>query len=284
MTCSTVPMPQLESLQQDVSSTVSAMRAATPLVHNITNLVVMHTTANALLAAGGSPIMAHAEEELPEMLQIASALVLNIGTLDTRWIASMRRAGTLAQEKGIPTVLDPVGAGASALRTETALMLLDVAHPAVLRGNASEVMALAGSQVTSRGVDSLCGSEVALPAACALAARYGCVVSVSGEQDLITDGSILLRIAGGSPLMTRVTGMGCTSTAITAACLAGAHKAGLPALIGAAAGMAMMAEAGDRAEKLCSGPGSFLIHFLDSLAALTPDAAATHLVAAEQIG
>ncbi len=243
----------------------------------------MHTTANALLAAGASPIMAHAEEELPEMLGMASALVLNIGTLDTRWIASMRRAGTLAREKNIPTVLDPVGAGASRLRTETALMLLDVARPAVLRGNASEIMALAGSQAAGRGVDSLCGSEAALAAARILAATYGCVVSVSGEQDLITDGTVLLHIVGGSPLMTRVTGMGCTSTAITAACLAGARRAGLSALIGAAAGMSMMAEAGDRSAARCAGPGSFLIHFLDALSDLTPDNAATHVAHVERL-
>ena len=259
------------------------MRAATPLVHNITNLVVMHTTANALLAVGASPIMAHAEEELPEMLNFASALVINIGTLDTRWIASMRRAGELAHEKGLPTVLDPVGAGASALRTETALTLLDTARPAVLRGNASEIMALAGSQASGRGVDSLCGSEAALEAARALAGKYDCVVSVSGEQDLITDGCLLLRVAGGSSLMTRVTGMGCTSTAITAACLAGARTAKQSDLIGAAAGMAIMAEAGSRAAANCAGPGSFLIHFLDSLAALTPDEAAVHLVSAERL-
>ena len=283
MPCSSVSLPSLAALQHDVSSTVAAMRAATPLVHNITNLVVMHTTANALLAVGGSPLMAHAEEELSEMLRLASALVLNIGTLDTRWIASMRRAGELARAYDLPTVLDPVGAGASALRTETARTLLEQARPVVLRGNASEIMALAGNQVTSRGVDSLCGSDAALEAARDLAVRYGCVVSVSGEQDLITDGAVLLRTAGGSPLMTRVTGMGCTSTAITAACLAGARKAQLPALIGAAAGMAIMAEAGDRAAALCAGPGSFLIHFLDSLAALTPDAAAAHLVAAERL-
>lgn len=283
MTSTLDPLPALVQLQQDVSSTVSAMRAATPLVHNITNLVVMHTTANALLAVGASPIMAHAEEELPEMLRFAAALVLNIGTLDTRWIAAMRLAGDLARQYDLPAVLDPVGAGASALRTETACTLLETARPAVLRGNASEIMAVAGTHAASRGVDSLCGSNAALEAARTLALRYGCVVSVSGEQDLITDGRMLLRIGGGSPLMTRVTGMGCTSTAITAACLAGARTAKQSDLIGAAAGMAIMAEAGSRAAANCAGPGSFLIHFLDSLAALTPDEAAVHLVSAERL-
>jgi len=239
----------------------------------------MHTTANALLAAGASPLMAHAPEEMDDMVRIASALVLNIGTLDSLWILSMRQAGRFAAARGIPTVLDPVGAGASALRTDTALTLLRETHPSVVRGNASEIMALVDAGIASKGVDSLQSSSAAISAARTLAETYGCVVSVSGETDLITNGTALLSIKGGSHLMTRVTGMGCTATAITAACVAGAKTAKLasPALAGAAAAMALMAEAGDRATASANGPGSFLTAFLDALYAISPEELPAHL-------
>ena len=145
-------------MQDQVLAAVEAVRQKSPLVHNITNFVVMQVTANALLAAGASPLMAHEPEELDDLLSIASALVLNIGTLDKAWIASMRQAGELAGRRRVPVVLDPVGAGASRLRTETALTLLNETRPAVVRGNASEIMALSphltGDEATTKGVDS----------------------------------------------------------------------------------------------------------------------------------
>lgn len=252
---------------------VRAVRADSPLVHNITNYVVMEVTANVLLAAGASPLMAHEPEELDDLLAIASALVLNIGTLDKGWIAAMERAGRAAARLGKPVALDPVGAGASRLRTETSLRLLESARPKVLRGNASEIMALAPAEsgpAFSKGVDSTNASFEAAPAAAWLAQKYGCVVSVSGAEDWITDGRSTLLVKGGTPLMTRVTGMGCSSTALTAACLAVTASP----LAGAAAAMAMMAAASNRAAVTAKGPGSFLPAFLDALYDLDPAEAA----------
>ncbi len=261
-----------------IEDTLARMRDKAPLVHNITNFVVMQVTANALLAAGASPLMAHAVEELDDLLAISSALVLNIGTLDEAWIAAMHKAGACANARGVPVALDPVGAGASRLRTQSALALLESVRPAVLRGNASEIMALAAALApsepradakTTKGVDSANTSHEAAQAAEELARRFRCVVSVSGEIDRITDGDQTCLVRGGSPLMTRVTGLGCSATALTGACLAVA-----PPLAAATSAMALMAHAGTRAAAVAKGPGSFLPAFLDALAAANPAEAA----------
>lgn len=263
-----------------ISNTVRDLRASSPLVHSITNYVVMEVTANVLLAAGASPLMAHEPDELDDLLAIASALVLNIGTLDKSWIASMEKAGEAAKRHGKPVVLDPVGAGASRLRTETSLRLLERARPKVLRGNASEIMALAPEAAEgrsfSKGVDSTNASFEAAPAALFLARKYDCVVSVSGAEDWVTDGHTSLLVKGGTPLMTRVTGMGCSSTALTAACAAVAFSP----LMAAAAAMGIMAAASNRAAATARGPGSFLPAYLDALYGLKPAEAAecVHLV------
>ena len=253
--------------RREVVSAALAVREKAPLVHNITNYVVMQVSANVLLAAGASPLMAHAPEELDDLLAVASALVLNIGTPDQAWLDSMFLAGECAARRGVPVVLDPVGAGASRLRTDAARNLLRAARPAVLRGNGSEILALAAAEglssleAATRGVDSTKDSAGAVAAARGLARRSGCVVSISGETDYITDGDIVLAVRGGSPLMSRVTGMGCSASALTAAPVA---VAGTP-LAGAAAAMAVMAEAGEAAARLAEGPGSFLSRFLDAL-------------------
>lgn len=261
-------------MQNQVLAAIQAVRQKSPLVHSITNFVVMEVTANALLSAGASPLMAHEPDELDDLLSIASALVLNIGTLDKTWIASMHKAGAAANARKVPVVLDPVGAGASHLRTQTALGLLQAVRPAVVRGNASEIMALAPEQTrttaSTKGVDSTNTSLEAADAAAALAGRFGCVVSVSGEQDMITDGTTTLLVSGGSSLMTLVTGLGCSATALTAAHVAVATSP----LVGAAAGMAVMGLAGQTAAQAAHGPGSFLPLFLDALYNLNPAAAA----------
>lgn len=264
-------------MQNDVKATIEALRAKSPLVHNITNYVVMQVTANALLATGASPLMAHAPEELEDLLSIASALVLNIGTLDSAWLDSMEKAGRIANAKDVPIVLDPVGAGASRLRTQSALHLLNTVHPAVLRGNGSEIMALTphltGTDAETKGVDSTRTAVEAKAAAMDIARRNQCVVTVSGVEDLITNGVLLARVHGGSPLMPFVTGLGCTATAITAACIAVAPSH----FIGASAAMAIMAEAGENAAKAANGPGSFLVHFMDALYHLSPASAAARV-------
>ncbi len=264
-------------LGRQISETVQNTKSLRPLVHNLTNMVAMHITANALLAFGASPIMAQEKAELSDLLSLASALVLNIGTPDLTTIQAMCLAGALAKKRNIPTVLDPVGAGASKLRTEISLKLLDAAHPAVLRGNASEIMALNGVDSKTKGVDSLHESQDAIRSARCLATRWKCTVSVSGKDDIITDGYRIARIVGGSPLMARISGMGCTATALTAACAAGARRAGFDAFTGAVAAMAAMAEAGSNAAKKANGPGTFFAHFMDELYTLSAEKTALHL-------
>lgn len=256
-------MPDAKTLRADLRR----VRERSPLVHNITNFVVMNSTANALLALGASPVMAHAPEEVEEMVALAGALVLNIGTLSAPWIESMRRAARAAAARGVPIVLDPVGAGATRLRTQTALALMAEAAPAVLRGNASEIRAVAGAEAATKGVDSVHGAEDALEPARALARERGIVVSVSGEVDLISDGETLVRVANGHPLMPRVTGLGCMASALTGAFLAVNRNA----LEAAAHAMAVMGLAGERAAQGAEGPASFEVRFTDALYRLSDD-------------
>ena len=265
-------------MKAQILNAIRAVYDSVPLVHSITNFVVMQVSANALLAAHASPLMAHAVEEMDDLTDIDAALVLNIGTLDPAWLESMELAGSLMKKKGKPVVLDPVGAGASGLRTRSALRLLDTVRPDILRGNASEIMALAAEirsadKVTTKGVDSRNSSDEALDSARALAERFGCAASVSGERDVMTDGRSSLVVEGGSPLMPLVTGMGCSASAVT-----GAYAAVCPdRLIAAAAAMAVMASAGEKAGARAKGPGSFLPAFLDELYLLDPEDAASRV-------
>jgi hydroxyethylthiazole kinase len=233
----------------------------------------MNLTANALLALGASPVMAHAEEEVEEMVGLASALVLNIGTLSAVWIGSMLKASAAARRKGIPIVLDPVGAGATRLRTDTSRLLLEAARPAVLRGNASEIRALFHAERETRGVDSRHTAETALEAARGLSAEFGSAVSVSGPVDLIVQGDSVIRVANGHPLMPRVTGLGCTASALT-----GAFAAVNPEPLAAAFhAMAVMGIAGEMAGESAAGPASFQTRFLDALHQLSEKDIATRL-------
>lgn len=256
---------------------ILAIRAKNPLVHNVTNLVVMNNTANALLALGASPVMAHAPEELAEMVgltaQVGGALVINIGTLDQDWVASMGMAMREAVARGVPVVLDPVGAGATAYRTQTCLNLLEQTRPAVIRGNASEIMALNTSDVRTKGVDSAHAAEDALEAAKALAGSRAQAVCVSGAADVVTDGKDVVRIHNGVALMTRVTGLGCTASALTGAFLAVNRSA----LAAAAHAMAVMGLCGEIAAEKAAGPGTLQLYFLDALHQLTADQVASRL-------
>ena len=225
----------------------------------------MNNTANALLASGASPIMAHAPEEMDELVSISNALVINIGTLSSPWIESMFTAGRAAARQSVPLVLDPVGAGASRLRTETSMQLIKELHPAVIRGNASEVMALAGANVVTKGVDSTHVADNALAAAKQLASDSACTVVVSGEKDIVTDGTSVHYVFGGNALMPKVTGMGCTATVVVAAHIAVADSV----FKGAICGMAAMSAAGSVAGEKATGPGSFQMHFIDALYSLS---------------
>lgn len=257
-------------MKQEILNCLQSMQENSPLVHNITNYVVMGVSANALLAVGASPLMAHAQEEMDDLLKIVSALILNIGTLDSPWVNSMHIAAEAARKYNKPIVLDPVGAGASKFRTSTALDILRKHSITVVRGNASEIMALGGEVGISKGVDSTQGSTDALDYAKSIAKQFNTVVSTSGEIDIITDGEKVCHVIGGNPIMTKVTGMGCSASAITGACVAVATSP----FIGAIAAMAIMAEAGENAAKLSSGPGSFLPLFLDNLYAIDLEKAA----------
>lgn len=242
------------------------VREKSPLVHCITNYVAMSINANALLAVGASPLMSFCPEEMEEIVGISSALVVNIGCLDRQEIEAMRIAAATAHRLGKPWVLDPVGAGASRIRTQTALDLIRDFHPTVIRGNASEILCLAGERITSRGVDSSSLSSDAVEGAKALALNGGDVVSVSGPVDYITDGTNVLTIANGHPLMSRITAMGCTASAITGAFIA----AGGETLQAARNAMALMGIAGERAAARAAGTGSMEMHFIDELSTFDP--------------
>lgn len=240
---------------------IQRIRHEAPLVHNITNYVVMNTTANALLAIGASPVMAHASEEVEEMVALARALVINIGTLSAPWVEAMIRAGREANRRRIPVILDPVGSGATRYRTHTAQRLIEEVHPSIIRGNASEIRSLLRSGPGAKGVDSRHVPEEVLDEARALSSSIGCVVTVSGPADLIVEGGAVSRIENGHPMMPRVTGMGCTASAIT-----GAFAAVNPSPYEAAVhAMAVMGIAGEMAAGRSTGPGSFQMHFLDVL-------------------
>ncbi len=202
----------------DIWADVLQVRASRPLVHSITNFVVMNFNANVLLAMGASPVMAHAHEEVVDMAAIAQALVLNIGTLEPYWIESMRLALEVAAKKGTPTVLDPVGAGATSYRNQSIELLLKQAMPTVIRGNASEIMSVAGLAGQTRGVDSGSAVDDALQPARDLVRRTGGVVCVSGPVDYVLDADGRhASLSNGHEWMTRITGVGCSATALVGA-------------------------------------------------------------------
>lgn len=253
-----------------VAADLEAVRTSSPLVHSITNYVVMNNTANALLSVCASPVMAHAVEEMEEMASIASAVVLNIGTLSPEWVEGMMVAGQTASRRGIPLVLDPVGAGATSFRTRTCLDIIKVCRPTIIRGNASEVMALrkglisdgrGSEEIRTKGVDSSAASSDAVSAAMEVSRMTGAVLSVSGATDYITDGECVMEVHNGAEIMTRVTGLGCTASALTGAFAAVESSV----LFGAYAAMAVMGVAGEIAAGKSAGNGSMQVNFLDVL-------------------
>ncbi|WP_298653717.1 hydroxyethylthiazole kinase [uncultured Proteiniphilum sp.] len=240
---------------------LSLVRERSPLVHNITNYVAMNNSANALLAVGASPVMAHSLDEVAEMAGIASSLVINIGTLEAEWVKAMLIAGKTALDKHIPVVFDPVGAGATSYRSEVCTQIIEECKPSVIRGNASEIIALFNAGAKTKGVDSTNTSEAALHPAKALAGESGSIVVISGETDYITDGSTVEIVRNGNPMMAKVTGMGCTASAIV-----GAFIAVNPNFLEAAThAMFIMGIAGEIAARSSKGNGSLQINFLDTL-------------------
>jgi hydroxyethylthiazole kinase len=249
------------------SRVLTDVRDNHPLVHHITNYVTANDIANITLCIGASPVMSHALEEVEEMVSLADALVLNIGTLDPAQINTMHLAGRAANSLGIPVILDPVGAGATTYRTKTARNLLDELDIAVLKGNQGEIGVLAGADARVRGVDS--GGVRGDPAVITrkFAKSEGITVAMSGETDIVSDGTRVLLVENGHPLMGSISGSGCMAAAVTGACAAVCRDS----VIAAASALALLGIAGEKAALSSSGPGSFKPLLFDNLKSLTTE-------------
>ena len=257
----------MSALAGKTAENLEKIRATKPLIHNITNFVVMNFTANVLLASGASPVMAHADNEVEEMVDHAGALVLNIGTLTDDWVDAMIKAGRRASELDTPIILDPVGAGATSLRTNAAKAILAQTWVSVVRGNASEILSLAGQGTKTQGVDSAHAVADAAATAAVFARELGTTLAITGPTDLVTDGRRTLIVEGGHPLMPRVTGTGCAATALIGAF----HAVDKNPVSAAATALAFFAVAGETAGAQAQGPGSFMTHLLDALYTLSPE-------------
>lgn len=258
---------EIESWGIKAAAALAAVRSQKPLVHNITNFVVMNETANIILAAGGLPVMAHAREEVEEMVAASNALVLNIGTLWPGQVDAMILAGKKANELGIPVVFDPVGAGATSFRTQSAQRILAEVRMAIIRANTAEMAVLCGRDSSIRGVESLSGGDAAETAR-AVGAKYECAAAVTGPVDVISDGTRIYKVLNGTPMMANVTGTGCMATAVCG-CFASVENDFVAA---AAVALAAYGMAGFVADHAGKGPGTFHANLYDAMAGLTPDA------------
>jgi hydroxyethylthiazole kinase len=266
-------------LRAKTAELLELVKAEQPLVHHITNYVSANDCANTVLAIGASPIMADDIEEVTDIVSLSAALVLNIGTLNARTIESMLKAGKKANALGIPVVLDPVGAGATPLRSTTAELLLRELKPAVIRGNLSEIKAVCGLGAATRGVDVSAQdkreSENPAYGRCIaedLASRFDCTVAITGAVDIVAGSGKTCFIENGHPLLCRVTGTGCMCTSLIAAYCAVAKDY----LNAAAAGILTLGLAGELAyEQLHDserGTGTFRVKLLDALSRITGEA------------
>lgn len=258
---------------QSIWSDLQTIKKSSPLIHNITNYVVMESSANGLLAIGASPIMAHAIEEVSDIVKIANCLILNIGTLSPQWIIGMRIALHAANQKKIPVVLDPVGSGATTYRTNTAQELLQHGKITVIRGNASEISSLFGDNGSTKGVDSLLNSKDCQEQAKNLALQNKCTIWMSGLTDVITDGKSTILVDNGHPFMSKVTGMGCLASAITGAFL----SINSNVLISTAHAAITMGIVGEIAARVSLGPATFKLHFIDHLYKLSLEEIEGHI-------
>ena len=262
-----------------IAEVLSSIRETAPLVHCMTNYVTVNDCANVVLGVGASPIMSDEVDEVAEITSICNALVLNIGTLHKGSIAADKVALRRAAELDHPIVLDPVGAGASTLRTQTALELLEPKTLSIVRGNMSEIKALAGKSAHTRGVDvdpadQTTEENVRAQAefARACAASFGAVVAITGVIDIVSDGKVMFAIRNGCAEMGTITGTGCMLSALLGACVASANP-----LEAALAGVTAMGVAGEIASEKTAGAGNgtFRMHLLDALSTLTPETLAT---------
>jgi hydroxyethylthiazole kinase len=250
-----------QGLAQKAADNLRKLREKKPLVHSITNEVAMNYTANALLACGASAVMAHSHEEVEEMVSLADALVLNLGTLTRERLETMLKAGNEANRRSIPVVLDPVGAGSTTLRTDAAKRLLQELSVRVVRGNPSEILSLGRDGSRSRGVESVHPVGEAVDAALDLAGIYTVTVAVTGKIDFVTDGSRSCRVHNGHDMMGYVTGAGCAATSVIAAFL----SVDPDPVEATATALSYFGTAGEKAGENTGGPGTFQIKLLDAL-------------------
>jgi len=258
------PIPDLGRATAEM---LARIRQRKPLLHHITNFVVMNDTANVTLHVGALPVMAHAREEVAEMVAAAGALVLNPGTLTPEWVEAMLIAGRRANELGIPVVLDPVGAGATTLRTQANQRLLRELKIAVLRGNSGEVGALAGMGGVVKGVESIVDVADPVKVAMAFAQRQGIVVAITGKQDVISDGERVVLVDNGDPWLKTITGTGCMSTTMIAAFCAVEQDH----LLAASGGLIAFGLAAELAASQAKGPASFKTALFDAIYNLTAE-------------
>lgn len=249
--------------KREIAGLLEKVRRENPLVHNITNVVVTNFTANGLLALGASPVMAYAQEEVAEMASIAGSLVLNIGTLTPQVVESMLIAGKAANEHGVPVILDPVGSGATAYRTETARRLMEELEISVIRGNAAEIANVAGEAWNIRGVDAGDSDGDVIELAESAAQKLNTIVALTGKEDVITDGESTLVVRNGHPILTKVTGAGCLLTSVIGAFTA-VEKDFLKAATAVLSIYGVAAEVAADKSAL-QGPGSFQVEFLNQL-------------------
>ena len=257
-------------IREKIFANLSAVKEKSPLIHHITNYVTSNDCANIVLAIGGSPVMADDLEEVAEMVGFASALVLNIGTLNPRTIESMLVAGLRAKELGVPVILDPVGVGATKLRTNTAEKLIRELKPEVIRGNMSEIMVLAGQNVAIKGVDSIADEQGSSIIAKRLAANLSCVIAITGKTDVVSDGRQVCLLNNGHRILADVTGTGCMTTSLVGT-FCGVTKDYFTASIAGIIGMGIAGEIAQASLHHREGIGTFRARLLDSIYNLTPE-------------
>lgn len=257
----------MKNPEKTIAETLLRIREKSPLVLALTNSVVQPITANLLLATGAAPVMLNDAEECLELIEAcASAMLVNLGTLSRSQAETMRAAVAAANERNIPWVLDPVAVGLLSFRTDFARDLLSQ-RPCIIRGNAAEILALAGYDAKPRGPESTCGSDSAVVAGKELALRTGSVVLITGKIDYVTDGVRVAAFANGHEMMTRITGVGCSMGALTAACAAVSDCA----FCAAASSAGIMGVAGEIAFENAPNPGTFAVELLDAFYEMTPE-------------
>jgi hydroxyethylthiazole kinase len=260
-------MNQTNFEAMNLADVLENLRSSSPLIHHITNAVTINDCANITLALGGSPVMADSPEEASEMAGFAGALVINMGTLHPSAILSMIEAGIRAREMGKPVIFDPVGAGATQFRRNTAEEILRKVRPSIIKGNASEIKFLAGEASNQRGVDSM--DSEADQAAIALARSSGAIVAATGAIDTVTDGKSMYKIGGGTAMLGRITGTGCMTSSLVG-CFCSVMSSHLFAAILGILAMKLAGEKAQKALKPGQGTGQFRINLFDAICLLTP--------------